>query len=460
MYSAHWIVLLFTKCCGCCCCSVAATRYNGLCRDATCRGDRLTCKGNRCCYKQGPDGTPTLWFEFPHHKNEKYWGGQAIIYEVPQQLVEVLQPHLTWGHQLLAGEDTDGDEVQCPYVFLNRQGKQLQTSEVSPLFKKVLDVDFGPQMFRSIFVEERRSQNRAAGPEDEHAAFLMGHNVSRWTPSYDKARKAKQASHALTGMQTWRQQMLEQHQQKTAAAAAPTPLPAAAPTPAPGPSSTALPDVAGDGTPILYLFTQTPSQPNPSSTDALANTAVADAPIRMETAGMGATAAAAAAAAPFLPQHISGLPFLVAQPDPSLQAGPSSSSHTTNTSVPPKPPLDLGALCEGFPAWWHRKAAIVSLREDRNELVRKMHQARSLKMNDWEMKLHTNKLQVELQLQRLMAEEAEYLLQQQVQKQQQQAVTSMQQPTPTHQVLPLPQQMQDLRIEAEYNEMMRRRRQE
>jgi hypothetical protein len=183
--------------------------YRGPC---ICRGcdRRRECKGNRLVRLEGGGWRLIA----PHHKNAKRWGGRLIQYDLPQELCTLLDAHAEWGHARLAWVVQEGQQQPTPNVFvMATSGEALKSSQVSQVWCREalarVDVRFGPQMCRSIFVHERRSADRVEGGlEDEAAAFCMGNTVSTWDAVYDKNYDRRRAQGAVDCMGPWREKVL------------------------------------------------------------------------------------------------------------------------------------------------------------------------------------------------------------------------------------------------------------
>ena len=65
---------------------------------------------------------------------------------------------------------------------------------------------------RHIFVDERRSLNRAQGPADAEAAMVMGNSTRAWVRSYDLRFQRRGAENAVNAMPAWQQDMLASSQ--------------------------------------------------------------------------------------------------------------------------------------------------------------------------------------------------------------------------------------------------------
>ena len=70
-----------------------------------------------------------------------------------------------------------------------------------------------PSNLRQVFVAERRSDDRAAGPADAAAASVMGHLAAQWT-TYDVHLHQVKTQIVVDAMPAWRQHML-QHESST-----------------------------------------------------------------------------------------------------------------------------------------------------------------------------------------------------------------------------------------------------
>lgn len=144
--------------------------------------------------------------EAPHHKNTRNWQGKAIKFELPLEIVELLQNHLEWGYNALT---LCSDRVE-PTLFVNTNtGAPLKPQEVSKVWSKTVlegsGVHFGPQVARSIFVVGSRDNNMPMHPG---MAMLMGNSDNVWDKVYDRHFNERQAQEALATMPKWRETML------------------------------------------------------------------------------------------------------------------------------------------------------------------------------------------------------------------------------------------------------------
>ena len=57
-------------------------------------------------------------------------------------------------------------------------------------------------------MDERRSVNRVAGPEDEHAAMIMANTVPEWSQSYELKFRRRESQIGVDAMPAWRAAML------------------------------------------------------------------------------------------------------------------------------------------------------------------------------------------------------------------------------------------------------------
>lgn len=57
-------------------------------------------------------------------------------------------------------------------------------------------------------MDERRSRDHAAGPEDPAAAMVMGNSERAWEEAYDLHFQTRDAQAAVVAMGQWRQAML------------------------------------------------------------------------------------------------------------------------------------------------------------------------------------------------------------------------------------------------------------
>ncbi len=77
-----------------------------------------------------------------------------------------------------------------------------------------------PSMCRQVFVDERASDSAAAGPSNQGAAMVMGHNEQQWRNWYDMQFHPRLAQNAVNSMQLWRTAMLQIRSDAHAAAVA------------------------------------------------------------------------------------------------------------------------------------------------------------------------------------------------------------------------------------------------
>ncbi|KAI8471902.1 MAG: hypothetical protein J3K34DRAFT_392575, partial [Monoraphidium minutum] len=149
--------------------------------------------------------------EVPHHKNSRAWQGAAIRVQLPPEVEELLQHHLTWGHRCLT---IIAEDVQ-PTMFVNiSTGAPLKDQEVSKVWSKTVlegtGVHFGPQRCKSIFVTGTRDQGL---PTPNGMAMLMGNSQAVWDSVYDKHFNTREAGVAMASMPSWRLKMLQEAQE-------------------------------------------------------------------------------------------------------------------------------------------------------------------------------------------------------------------------------------------------------
>lgn len=175
------------------------------CIHPDCQHKASGCLGNRV---HRHPSTGTWWLEIPHHKNTKAWNGVSLKFELPTEVAELLDHHITWAHSTLTGLT----EQFAPNLFVNTTtGLPLKDQEVSQVWSKTVlegsGVHFGPQLCRSIFV----SGTRDAGlPNPSGMAMIMGNSQAVWDSVYDRHFNTREAQAALQLMPAWRQQMLAQ----------------------------------------------------------------------------------------------------------------------------------------------------------------------------------------------------------------------------------------------------------
>ena len=199
--------------------SYAGPCLNPNCTDKSCHGNQLQV-------------TPQhgLHLHLPHHKNEKNWGRAAISFSLPPELANLLKLHLSEGWTLLT--EYNGAEDAC-HVFVDMQGRPFNHSNFSGYWSRIMKaIDaplLSPSLCRQVFVLERRSEERVAGPSDRGAAMVMGHSVKQWDKWYDLNFHARQAQQAVNAMTTWRQALLSPAAQPQQAPVLQQPQPASQP---------------------------------------------------------------------------------------------------------------------------------------------------------------------------------------------------------------------------------------
>lgn len=175
------------------------------CVHSDCQHKQAGCLGNRI-FRHPTTGK--WWLDVPHHKNSKAWNGTAIKFQLPVEVAELMEHHLTWAHRSLTGHL----DVVAPTIFVNTTtGLPMKDQEVSKVWSKtVLDgtgLHFGPQMCRSIFVSGARDMGAS---NSDGMAMIMGNGQEVWDRIYDRHFNTREAHAALAQMPGLRQQMLEQ----------------------------------------------------------------------------------------------------------------------------------------------------------------------------------------------------------------------------------------------------------
>lgn len=175
------------------------------CIHPDCQHKQAGCLGNRV-HKHPTTGI--WWLDIPHHKNTKAWKGASLKFELPTEVAQLLEHHITWGHSTLTGHT----EQYAPNLFVNTTtGLPLKDQEVSQVWSKTVlegsGVHFGPQLCRSIFV----SGTRDAGlPSPAGMAMIMGNSQAVWDSVYDRHFNTREAQAAMQLMPAWRHKMLQQ----------------------------------------------------------------------------------------------------------------------------------------------------------------------------------------------------------------------------------------------------------
>ena len=184
--------------------SLMVPSYAGSCLNPDCKLGS-TCHGNQL-HKAPHKG---LHLHLPHHKNEKHWSRASISFALPPELASMLRLHLSEGWKLLTAFNGAED---ASHVFVDLQGKPFTSSNFSMYWNKVMTAlgvpAMPPSQCRQVFVAERRSEDRVAGPNERGAAMVMGHSVHQWNKWYDLAFHARHAQQAVDAMSSWRQALL------------------------------------------------------------------------------------------------------------------------------------------------------------------------------------------------------------------------------------------------------------
>jgi len=97
--------------------------------------------------------------------------------------------------------------------LFTRNGEKVTQSGLTYHFKKIYrsagaPASIYPQLLRHIFVSERESLDRAAGPENAGAALIMGNSETQWRGSYDLSHTRRETQQAVADMASWRRAML------------------------------------------------------------------------------------------------------------------------------------------------------------------------------------------------------------------------------------------------------------
>ena len=91
--------------------TITAPPHHG-CIHPDCQHKHAGCLGNRV-YRHSSTGL--WWLDVPHHKNTRAWNGVAIKFQLPLEVAELLEHHLTWAHRSLTGMVED----VAPTLFVN-----------------------------------------------------------------------------------------------------------------------------------------------------------------------------------------------------------------------------------------------------------------------------------------------------------------------------------------------------
>ncbi len=167
------------------------------------------CKGNIMIRLQGGG----LKLILPHHKNYDRWHKAVLSFELPEQLVQVLQPLVGWGSHMLRNQQVAS--VRHEYIFMSHDGRS--SDHPSELFVKIVqnlchdkDLHITCRMVRSIFVEMVREVPSSLGMQglESGMAMHMGNSFDAWNKSYDLAFKHRDVNVAIKGMQSLREFLL------------------------------------------------------------------------------------------------------------------------------------------------------------------------------------------------------------------------------------------------------------
>lgn len=184
--------------------------YGGPCLHPDCQLQH--CRGNRLIVqRQHP---LQLAIDLPHHKTQAAHGFKPIHFTVPAGLADLLYLFIGQPHQVLTQAAAHVLlEAQCPFVFMTKSGQGFQDSQLCTYWSAWLVAQGGshmpPSKLRHVFVAERRSDDRAAGPSDAAAGRIMGHSAEQWSKWYDVHLHNRECQSAVDAMPAWRQHMLQ-----------------------------------------------------------------------------------------------------------------------------------------------------------------------------------------------------------------------------------------------------------
>lgn len=190
------------------------------CNHANCQ--RPThCKGNRLeIVDNGSEGHTSYRLIIPHHKNAKRWGGKPIECPIPKDMMDVMEPYISWGHRELTKFTTP----KPPFLFLHVLDPcedeevivhPLTMAQASTTFHGIMFKEDHPQMslglqrLRSIFVQSMgEAKNVSSMPHHGGAAHVLGHCVDQWRKSYDREWCERHVNEAIDKMPSWRAHIL------------------------------------------------------------------------------------------------------------------------------------------------------------------------------------------------------------------------------------------------------------
>ena len=136
------------------------------------------------------------------------WNQQALSARLHPDLQYLLSMYLQHGHPVLCA---DGSQ----HVFLTNKGMPMaEATTITNYWYKMIKrlgftATFPPHRLRHIFVAERRSHDRADGPEDHQAAMAMGNTEAAWDSFYDRMYQSREMQAGVDAMAVWRASMLE-----------------------------------------------------------------------------------------------------------------------------------------------------------------------------------------------------------------------------------------------------------
>lgn len=161
------------------------------------------CKGNRL--ERGSDGGYELWL--PHHKNGRRWSRKVVHFRLPAQLQTLLHAWVEAGWEYMRA----GAHVRT--LFFNNNGEPLTLGTFGAKWKAMLrdggiQANFPPRRLRHIFVTDRLENPDMPGPDDEHAAVVMGNSVKAWRKHYHTMHQHYGAQAAVDKMDNYRKACL------------------------------------------------------------------------------------------------------------------------------------------------------------------------------------------------------------------------------------------------------------
>lgn len=193
--------------------TMIAPEYDLACTHSNCTSHG--CKGNRCMvYKSN-----TFMVVIPHHKTWKSRGTICIV--LPDDVNPVVSLYLNKALPVLQSSARD-EGMSHPFMFMNMHGEPFTDSCLYSYWRRLISrwggPEEGPHFVRHLFISERLSDNKVAGPSDAGAASVMGNSPKTWKAYYHRKQANRQAQESVNDMAAWRRNLTKSKRAKHAAA--------------------------------------------------------------------------------------------------------------------------------------------------------------------------------------------------------------------------------------------------